>query len=323
MKPLTTGLTNLVSLLNDGQCHDGTRIGRELNITRSAVWKAIKKLENYGIKIDSAKGKGYSLLEPLILLKQKTIEQNIAHKNIDIQVFETVNSTNDYLKSGLPHKTVKICLAEQQTQGKGRLHRSWYSPFGQNIYFSCAYLMQKDVSELAGLSLVVSLAIIKTLESFHLPHPLLVKWPNDIIYDNKKISGTLIEVQAESHSICHAIIGIGINANMMPEKNLPITQNWTSLRNIIGNYVDRNQLCILLIDHLITYLTLFQQQGLSSFMTEWSNVDFLFNKKIILKCGNKKISGQAKGVTNIGRLILKLSDGTSQTFSSGDTSIMK
>lgn len=323
MKKLTSRFAKLVTILNDGHYHDGTTLGDTLNMTRSAVWKAIKKLQSYGVKVDSIKGKGYSLLEPLTLLNQKIIKQNISPKKIDINVFETIDSTNDYLKKNPPSKHIKICLAEQQTQGKGRLSRNWYSPFGQNIYFSCAYPFQKDVSELAGLSLVVSLAVAKTLEIYSLPNALLVKWPNDIIYDKKKISGNIIEIHAESHGTCYAIIGIGINVNMMQDESHSISQTWTSLRKITANYIDRNQLCISLINHLVTYLKTFETKGLSSFIHEWNDMDYLINKDISLKNNNKKIVGTAMGIDRLGHLILKLKNSTIQHFSSGDTTILK
>lgn len=319
----TSSFVQLVDILNDGHYHDGTTIGETLNITRSAIWKAIKKLQNYGVKVDSIKGKGYSLLEPLILLNQKLIKQNLSQKNIDITIFETINSTNDFLKKIPCNQKLNICLAEQQTQGKGRLGRNWHSPFGQNIYLSCAYPFQKDVSELAGLSLVVSLAIVKTLENYGLPNAISVKWPNDIFYDHKKISGNLIEIQAESHGICHAIIGIGINVNMMEDEEESISQPWISLRKITASYIDRNQLCILLIENLMNYLKQFEEQGLPSFIEIWNAADILMKKEISLKTGDKKITGKAMGINNIGHLILKLKDGTTQTFSSGDTTVLK
>jgi BirA family transcriptional regulator, biotin operon repressor / biotin---[acetyl-CoA-carboxylase] ligase len=323
MKKLTASFANLVAILNDGHYHDGTTIGEKLNITRSAVWKTIKKLQSYGIKVDSIKGKGYALLEPLILLNQNTIKENIAQEKIDVEVFETISSTNAYLKARINDHAIKICLAEQQTQGKGRLHRTWHSPFGQNIYLSCQYSFQRDVSQLAGLSLVVSLAIAKTLANYALPKAMAVKWPNDIFYDEKKLSGALIEIQAESHGVCHAIIGIGLNVNMMHDDEQHILQDWTSLRKITASYIDRNEVCSLLMENLITYLRQFEKEGLAPFINEWNDADCLMNKDISLKNGSKNIHGKAKGIDNLGNLILQASDGRLHAFSSGDTMLMK
>lgn len=315
-------LTRLVKILSDGQYHDGTGIGRVLNMTRSAVWKLIKKLQAYGLNIDSIKGKGYSLQEPLILLEVETIKRHLKDK-VDIYLFESVDSTNDYLKNGHHQNLVKICLAEQQTAGKGRLNRYWYSPFAKNIYLSCVFHFAKDVSSLAGLSLVTSLAILKTIQAEGIKEGLFVKWPNDVFYKNKKLAGSLIEIQAESHGHSVAIIGIGVNVNMLniPEKN--ISQDWTSLQKILGQYIDRNELCARLINHLFFYLREFDQHGFSPFMDDWMKVDCLANKTITLKTINTKIKGKVTGIDPQGHLLLRLTNGQLKSFSSGDTSIIK
>src|SRR3990167_5786654 len=193
-KKLQQNLIKLVTILNDGEYHDGNSIGQTLQLTRSAVWKTIKKLQNYGIKIDSIKGKGYTLVEPLLLLDPLIIKNKI-YDSIDLMVFETIDSTNLYLKQFKNCKQVKVCLAEQQTAGKGRFERAWHSPFGKNIYMSCRYPFKKDISELAGLSLLTSLSVIKTLNDIGIKDHLFVKWSNDIVFDGKKLAGNLIEVQ--------------------------------------------------------------------------------------------------------------------------------
>lgn len=323
MKKISPVTASIVKILNDGQYHDGTTIGSALNITRAAVWKAIKKLGSYGINIDSIKGKGYSLLEPLILLNGEFIKENIHQQNIDIHTFESIPSTNEFLKSIKPkQKNIQICLAEQQTAGKGRFERKWHSPFAQNIYLSCAYPFHIDVSQLAGLSLIVSLAVLKTIATYALPKPLQVKWPNDILYDHKKISGSLIELQAESHGHCHAIIGIGININMLYDDD-KITQAWTSLRQVTATYIDRNEFCVLLINHLLEYLDKFATSHLNYFLAEWRDVDYLFNQTISIKSNNNIIKGKSSGIDQHGNLIMQLENGESVTVSSGEASILK
>lgn len=323
MKTITTNLTKLVTLLNDGDYHDGTTLGAELQMTRSAVWKTIKKLTNYGINIHSVKNKGYAMKEPLILLDKQQIKKKLTDKNIEIDIFENIESTNDYLKSHLATKKTRICLAEQQTSGKGRLGRTWHSPFAQNIYFSCLYFFHKDLSELAGLSLIVSLAIAKTLSSYPTEKDFFIKWPNDIFYHHQKISGNLIEVQAETNSKCSAIIGIGINANMLEDPQNDITQSWTSLQKITGKYIDRNELVATLMSHLVSYLKKYEEKGLSPFIKEWEMRDYLFKRDITLKHLNTKISGTGRGINEQGHLLMKCADGTLKAFSSGDTTIAK
>lgn len=311
-----------MNILSDGEYHDGTSIGEALQMTRAAVWKAIKKLSAYNIKIDSIKGKGYALSEPLVLLDAAKIRKQINRDKVEINIFENVTSTNAYLKSQKPSQTIKLCLAEQQTAGKGRLNRDWYSPFGRNIYLSCLYTFQKDLSELAGLSLVTSLAIIKTLQQYGIRENLHVKWPNDIIYENKKLSGSLIEVIAESHGTCHAIIGIGINVNILDDEE-KISQPWTSVQQILGTYIDRNLLCARLINTLFDYLAQFNEKGFQAYTHEWMQTDCLTNQMITVKSFSEKIRGRVAGINEQGHLLLQLADGSVRAFSSGDTSIVK
>jgi len=322
-KKLNENLIKVVSILNDGEYHDGTSIGDKLHMTRSAVWKTIKKLENYEIKLDSVKGKGYALLEPLLLLDVNKIKKHLEYPRVDLCVFESVDSTNEYLKTFKNNRSIKICLAEQQTKGKGRLNREWFSPFAKNIYMSCLYPFQKDVSELSGLSLVISLAIVKTLKHYGVSQKLSVKWPNDIVYENKKISGSLIEIQAETHGVCHAVIGMGVNVNMLNVERKQISQAWTSIQKILNKYVDRNELCASLINHLLEYLHLFESEGLAAFVDEWKQADCLTDQVISVTNINESVEGKVVGINEQGHLLLQMSGGKTRAFSSGDTTIVK
>jgi len=322
IKKLQSNFIRLVRILSDGCYHDGNSLGKTLNMTRSAVWKAIKKLEKYQIEIKSNKGKGYALASPLQLLDPDVIKQHCQSPSIILDVFESIDSTNDYLKAINTIEKAIFCIAEEQTKGKGRLNRPWVSPFGKNIYFSCRYPFNKDVSALAGLSLVVGLAVVKTLQSYGISDKLQVKWPNDVYYDYKKLSGILLEIQAESHDcMSHAIIGVGINVNLLDDK--AITQSWTSMHKILGHTVDRNLLCARLINYLLPYLKWFDEQGLAPFLAEWMESDCLLHKEITLKSVRNEITGIVRGVNAVGHLLVELADGRVCAFSSGEVTIVK
>ena len=216
---------------------------------------------------------------------------------------------------------IQICLAEQQTHGKGRLGRDWYSPFGQNLYLSCRYAFQKEISELSGLSLVTSLAVVAALRERGVSQ-LAVKWPNDIVHARGKLSGSLIDIQAETHGACHAVIGIGVNVNMR-QANDAIDQAWTSMRQLMGVDVDRNELCVSLINTLIRYLKRFEAHGLADFVKEWSAHDCLMRQSVAIHQANGRVRGVVTGINAQGHLLLQLADGTVQAFSSGDTTLCK
>jgi len=324
MRTLNQNLQHIVDILSDGEYHDGTSIGEQLNITRSAIWKAIKRLKNYGVLVESVKGKGYVMREPLLLLNAKRIGSALTEnlsQQIQLDVFETIDSTNTYLRN-IPHnKKINVCVAEKQTSGKGRLDRSWFSPFGKNLAMSLRYYFNCDISMLAGISLAVALAVKKTLVNFGLNENTRVKWPNDIICNNKKIAGSLIEVNAESNGTCIAVIGVGINVNMLTNDN--ISQPWTSVRTETKQLIDRNQLCAMLITNLVDHIKQFEADGFARFIDQWQQHDYLRDQEISLNNCGETICGVAKGVNDRGHLVLQMGDGVVKTFTSGDASLVR
>ncbi len=258
------------------------------------------------------------------MLDKQKIVSTLEIKSIPLELLEQVDSTNDYLKIASHPNKLAICISEMQTKGKGCFHRQWHSPFGQNIYLSLKYSFNKDISELAGLSLVCGLAVCRTIETIcHLSLPIFIKWPNDIICDNKKLAGILIEIQAETHGFCSVIIGIGLNVNMQNDTDQKINHDWTSLINLTEAYHDRNELCTALINYLMHYLEAFEKHGFSFFQNPWQKKDYLFNKSLNLRSSQKEFQGIGAGINEQGNLILKLTDGFQKAFSSGDATLMK
>lgn len=317
-----------VELLQDGKFHDGTSLGKTLGISPRTIWQIINQLIHYDVSITSQKNKGYQLNEPLILLDKNKLRRLINEKSMMIEIFETLPSTHDYLKAFIDKKKNRLCIAEQQTRGRGRFARNWYSPFGKNIYLSLLYFLAKDVSELAGLSLAVSLSLCKALNKLYpFKHPITIKWPNDLIGDNKKLGGILVEIKAEAHSSSHALIGVGINVNMLEDAEKNVNQQWTSIQKLLHSdqgYQDRNILIASLMNQLIVDLHHFSQHGLQPLLDEWTQYDALFGKTVTIKMNEQEFIGIAKGINERGHLLIKLNEtGKVQTFSSGDATIIK
>lgn len=268
-----------------------------------------------------------------MLLKASSIETILSDNEVNIIVLKSIDSTNHYFKTEdfkklSAGKKIHCCFSEEQTQGRGRLNRSWHSPFGQNIYLSCYYPLKKSMSELSGLSLVVGLAIVSALKSLGLTHHIRVKWPNDVLCHQKKMAGILIDIMDKHDDFCSVILGIGLNVNMMPEDidSSPdsITQSWTSLREEFGIEFDRNHVAAVLLQKVLTYVRDFDQEGLSVFLKEWSAVDFLKGQEVTLQYQNSvSMMGEAMGINSNGHLLLRLPDGNVQAFSSGEASLKK
>ena len=325
MKKINRQFNKLVAILNDGAYHDGDALGVALNVTRAAIWKMIEKLREYGVVIQSVKGKGYQLKSPLFLLDDEKITAAFVGQPIKITCVESVTSTNDYFKShrAIDKTTLDVCLAEHQTEGRGRHGRMWVSPYGQNIYMSCRYHFDKDLSELGGLSLVVGLAVSDSLKAMGFDSGLSIKWPNDVMWNGKKLAGILVEVRAEAHGLSEVVIGIGMNVNLSHEVAQQINQGVTSLSEIQGTHCDRTVLAIQLVKQLVADLALFQQNGWDAFKLRWEAVDFLQGRAITLLQAEKKVAGVACGVSHQGYLLLQQEDGCVKTFASGEATVSK
>ncbi len=323
MKKLKHNFYKLVSILNDCEFHDGTALGAELGISRAAVWKMIKKLQNYQIQVDSVKAKGYRFQEALYLLDEKQIKKSLTHKKINLNVFEEIDSTSSFLKPYIFQKNIQVCVAEKQTLGRGRFNREWHSPFGENLYVSLLIPLNCHFQQLQGLSTALSLLIAKSIEaSFVIPDTLSLKWPNDIYCGNAKLGGCLTEIQAESNSLCGIIVGIGINVNMLEAQDKSFKQPWSSIRKLNSLNNDRNILCIHLINAFTDYFKDLQNIEFKCLRSEYNQRDYLRNKIIKIKANNAIYKGKMLGLDDMGNLQLKLSNGSVMIFSSGDATLV-
>lgn len=262
------------------------------------------------------------LEENLLLLNQDRINKEISNPNIIIEVLEDIDSTNAYLRNNLSQDKIKVCFAESQSGGRGsKKGRTWHSPFGQNIQMSYSCPLKKELSELSGLSLVVSMAMLSAIKEIGISNNIMLKWPNDGMYEGHKLMGNIIEAQSGDQGGSVVVIGLAINVNMLSDENNNITQKWTSLRKITGDYIDRNDLAIALIHNLKFYLEQFDKYGLREFIHKWQKIDSLYNKPI--KLNNGEFSGIAKGINEEGNLLLELGNGEVKAFPSGEASIVK
>jgi BirA family biotin operon repressor/biotin-[acetyl-CoA-carboxylase] ligase len=269
--------------------------------------------------------KNHSSDDTVELLDKDIIQSHLHHQSIHIDVFGELESTNTYLMKQHHEDTLsRVCLAEVQTKGKGRFDRRWHSPFAKNIYFSLSCSFSKSVSQLSGLSLIVGLAVCKAIDAVcPQKNKLMIKWPNDVLVDQKKLSGILIEIKSNTKDACEVVIGIGINVNMENADKEIINQPWTSLKTLLGQKQSRNQLCAALIDILLDDLNRFKCESFFCFMNEWNKRDVLFGHSIQLLSNEKVYTGIEKGVSQQGHLLLQLPSGELKTFASGETSLLK
>ncbi len=250
--------------------------------------------------------------------KEKILSKlsNEFRSKVVLEVFDTISSTNDYLlrKEKNKNKDIKICIAEEQTKGRGRRGKSWISPKFKNIYFSLNSYFKKE--DLSGLSIAVALSVSKVLTKINVMS--LIKWPNDLLVGNKKICGILIET-AKVGELTKVVIGIGINVNM--EYSELIDQEWTSIKLEKKQSVDRNSIITEMINQLCITLNKFEQEEFDYFLKRFTSLDLLRDKEFTLKDKpNETFIG--KGIDNKGLLIAQnLKDQRIVKFSSGEVSL--
>ncbi|HVV69870.1 MAG TPA: biotin--[acetyl-CoA-carboxylase] ligase [Gammaproteobacteria bacterium] len=263
---------------------------------------------------------GQTFSMPTTLLDEAVIRKQIQTPHtVAIDILPRVTSTIDWLKAkgaGLvcPH----ICLAEEQTHGRGQMNRYWHTPFATNVNLSCAWLFQKEIQQLEGLSLVVGICVVRALAAYGLTKHVRVKWPNDIYWKNNKLAGILVDTESRGLGKTFAIISVGLNVNMVPTFEDKISQAWTSLSLILGNPQDRSKMAGLIIDQLLTDLEVFDKQTFAAFVTDWQRHDYLREKSVTLKNAQGTFSGVAKGIDGRGHLLIRTDDGALMSHASGE-----
>ena len=201
---------------NKGKSVSGSEIARSVGMTRSAVWKAVKALREEGYTICAVTNKGYCLSEENDFLSEQSVVPNLRTKELGrkIDVFKTIDSTNNFAKSlaqlGAVHGTTVI--SEVQTQGRGRMGRSFYSPLGMGIYMSVILRPELSVEHSLLITSCAAVAVAEAIERVA-GIDCKIKWVNDIYAGNKKLCGILTEasVNVEQGGLEYAIVGMGIN----------------------------------------------------------------------------------------------------------------
>jgi BirA family transcriptional regulator, biotin operon repressor / biotin---[acetyl-CoA-carboxylase] ligase len=326
IRQLSNTQKTILTLLADGQFHSGTELALKLNISRSAIWKQLNVLAELGLQHSAISGKGYRLEKPLELLDEKeiltSVDKAVRPLISNLEIFGQISSTNTYLVERAVENfpSGAVCLAEQQTAGKGRRGRHWVSPFGNNIYLSILWRFQSSPSAISGLSLAIGVAVIRALKS-HYSEAFQLKWPNDIYFQDKKLGGILVEVSGESGGPCAAVVGLGLNINLPDAEAKEIAQQWTDLSKITGKpEINRCALAGTLLSQLLPVIAGFEENGIAKYLDEWRKYDCLKDKPATLFIGQNSYEGIVTGIDDSGLLLMTHSDGETKAYASGEVS---
>ncbi|MCF6194095.1 MAG: bifunctional biotin--[acetyl-CoA-carboxylase] ligase/biotin operon repressor BirA [Kangiellaceae bacterium] len=316
-------LQKLVVILSDGEFHSGEKLANILGVSRTAIWKLTNKLESWGIELFSIRGKGYKIPNGLTLIDSEYLANQITeHAKLfsSIEVLYTVDSTSSYLArnwskgNGEGH----IVVSEHQTGGRGRNGKTWISPFGSNLYFSLGSSLPMGLSALGGLSLAIGIGLTKFFNQ-HTNKKVKLKWPNDLLVEQRKLAGILVEASGDSNDNSFLNIGIGLNWKMS-SKSQGIEQPWINLSEILNRDIDRNKLLARILLELDEILSDYIDNGFESFRARWAEYSAYYGKSIVLTSHKGSVSGIEAGIDNMGALRLKMEAGE-KTFYSGEVSL--
>lgn len=298
----------------------GEDISDKLGISRAAVWKNIKTLKEDGGIVEAQTNKGYKLVALPDLLKPEYLNLYTDKDAKLIAWMESVDSTNTYAKKaareGAPDGLVVV--TENQTGGKGRLGRGWSSNPGEAVTMS--FLRRPNIrpEKAPALNLVVALGIAKGIQQV-CGIDAGIKWPNDIVYEGKKLCGILLEMSSDMDSIEYVVCGAGTNVN---QKAFPkeIRDKATSLRLIKGAAIDRVRLCAAFIDATERYFDVFLSNGIGALLQEYCSRSAILNNEVRVLCGNEEYIGACIGFGENGELIVKHGN-EQRVFHAGEVSV--
>ncbi len=214
-----SGRVELLRLMADGALHSGEELAAALSVSRAAVWKRLQQLAEWGITLEALPGRGYRLESPIDLLDATHIRAALPPGLRDslrhLEVHETLASTSDRLLAvdDLPAGRFDACLAEFQSAGRGRRGRHWVAPFASGLCLSLNWSYSDAPATLAALSLAAGVAALRALGRLGVGG-LALKWPNDIVQEDRKLGGILIDLRSEAAGPAYVVVGIGVNMRL-------------------------------------------------------------------------------------------------------------
>jgi len=318
--------SRILSILRESDGYvSGQEISDMLGISRTAVWKNINSLRDYGYTIDAVSNRGYRLLRGVDIPTADEIGRQCAASVFgrEIVYMASLSSTNNLAMmlaaQGAEHGTV--VTSDEQTSGKGRMGRDWYSPPGTNLYISVVLRPPVFPAEASQIPILAVLAEMRAMRRLCPGLDLAVKWPNDVYCSGRKVCGTLCEMKAETDSVEHLVVGTGINVNANPsDHDMPLTA--TSLFMETGQKQSRAELAArFLEDFERVYERWLSECSLEPFMMEWNSASLLLGRRVDVRTASKVITGISMGIAENGALKLQLKDGTKRLVYAGDATL--
>lgn len=315
---------DLLRVISDARFHSGQTLARELGTSRASVSRLLRQLEQFGLKVLKAPGRGCRLVEPYDFLNAAMVRAKLGPQaaQFRLKLLDSCSSTNTLLleqaRAGAPLGSVIAC--ELQSSGRGRRGNNWQSGLGGSLTFSLLWRFSRGVGALTGLSLAAGVAVARALSALGAGDAQL-KWPNDVLHDGCKLGGILIEVQGTSIGPSAAVIGIGLNLRLHQGLRDAIAQPVTDVASMAAKLPQRSLLLAAVLAQLAQVLPLFAERGFAPLREEWTRRHAHQGKVVTLSSGDGRVEvGRAAGVDQDGALLIDTARGI-ERFLSGELSL--
>jgi len=303
----------------------GQELSDRLNVSRTAIWKYINALKEEGYEIESISRRGHKLLSTPDILNYEELSEYLSTDYIgrEIYYFDSIDSTNAKAKE-LAHKDKidgAVVIAEEQTNGRGRLGRSWASPNRKGVWMSIILKPQIEPQDAVKITQVTAAAVWKAMNQMGIKTQ--IKWPNDIVLNGKKVCGILTEMSGELNRLNYLVVGIGINANTdideFPEE---IKSKATSLKLETGHEVDRKKLVGYILNSFETlYKELVKERSIEEAIRICKENSALIGKDVRLSVRGEEKEVKAIDINEEGELIVQDKSGSISRVFSGEVSV--
>ena len=313
----------LLALLeeNRGAPLSGEALARQLSLSRTAVWKAVRELRAQGHKIEAVQNKGYTLRPESDVLSEQGVRRSLRHSLPRVVVEQTLVSTNLTAKQlaaeGAPHGT--LVAANCQTGGRGRRGRSFASPPGTGLYLSMVLRRALPMQNAVLVTSAAAVAVCRAIQAVS-GKRLEIKWVNDLYFCGKKCCGILTEAAAdvESGGLDHLVVGIGLNLyepeGGWPEALAPIATAVFAP----GETVNRCRLAAAIADEL---LALYDALPNTAFLEEYRARNIVPGRDVLILQNGQSRPAHALAITDDGHLLVRLPNGGEEALSFGEISI--
>jgi BirA family biotin operon repressor/biotin-[acetyl-CoA-carboxylase] ligase len=320
----------LARRLDDAEFASGQALAAEFGVSRGAIWKAVRLLADRGLQVQALRGRGYRLPAPVEWLSRARIEAAIElpwRQAIgDLALLFETDSTNARLSSAPPPAPGRaaVCLAEFQTRGRGRRGRSWLMPPGAGICLSVAWQFERPPAALSALGPAAGLAARRALLDLGLESTGL-KWPNDLVWEDGKLGGVLVELKAEGNGPAQVVVGVGINDRLRPELVEAILrtggQQPVDLAAMAGaRRPGRNQVAGAIVGRLVELFVESAEQGVDRMCRDWPEADVLAGREVRVRLADGDLVGVARGIAADGALLLETGKEV-RRLTAGDVSV--